>query len=172
VGFGALMTAAANPGWKVVAIDYNPAHIAVGARLARAARLDNIEFLEADVSRLSPSALPMADFVTLHGLWSWVAPEVRAGIVRLLAAKTRPGAIVHISYNALPGWQGAIGMQRLISEAGRRASGGSDERVEAGMALARELKDRGAPYLVESSVVRGVLDKQEGAATSYLSTST
>jgi hypothetical protein len=167
VGIGALMTAASNPGWKVVAIDYNPAHIAIGIGLARAAGLDNIEFLEADVSQLSPSALPMADFVTLHGLWSWVAPEVRAGIVRLLEANTRPGAIVHISYNCLPGWQGAIGMQRLLYEAGMRAPGRSDERVEAGMELARELKGLDARYLVESNLVREVVER-EGVAAQYL----
>jgi len=166
-GIGALMTAASNPGWKVLAIDYNPAHIAVGSGLARAAELDNIEFLEADVSQLSPGALPTADFVTLHGLWSWVAPEVRAGIVRLLAAKTRPGAIVHISHNAWPAWQGAIGMQRLIYEAGMRAPGRSDQRVEAGMELARELKGLGAHYLVESNLVRGVLER-EGVEAQYL----
>jgi len=166
-GIGALMTAASNPGWRVLAIDYNPAHIAVGSGLARAAELDNIEFLEADVSQLSPGALPTADFVTLHGLWSWVAPEVRAGIVRLLAAKTRPGAVVHISYNALPGWQGAIGMQRLIYQAGMRAAGRSDQRVEAGMELARELKGLDARYLVESNLARGVLER-EGVAAQYL----
>ena len=168
VGIGALMTAASNPGWKVLAIDYNPAHIAIGVGLAHAAGLDNIEFLEADVSQLSPSVLPTADFVTLHGLWSWVAPEVRAGIVRLLAAKTRPGAIVHISYNSLPGWQGAIGLQRLIYESGMRAPGRSNKRVEVGMELARELKGLGAHYLVESRVVRDVLEEQEGIPTEYL----
>ena len=47
-GIGALLTAASNPGWQVTAIDYNPAHIAIGMSLARAARLDNIRFLEAD----------------------------------------------------------------------------------------------------------------------------
>jgi len=167
VGIGALMTAAANPGWKVVAIDYNPAHIAVGAGLARAARLDNIEFLEADVSQLPPSALPTADFVSLHGLWSWVAPAVRAGVVRLLAAKTRPGAIVHVSYNSLPGWQAAIGLQRMIYEAGMRAPGRSDKRVEAGIELGRELKGLGAHYLGEGNIIRQVLDKEE-VPTEYL----
>jgi len=53
VGIGALLTAASNPGWRVVAIDYNPAHISVGMSLARAARLDNIQFIEADVSGLA-----------------------------------------------------------------------------------------------------------------------
>jgi SAM-dependent methyltransferase len=172
VGIGALLTAASNPGWKVVAIDYNPAHIAVGVGLARAARLDNIQFMEADVSRLAESAqsaaIPTADFVTLHGLWSWVSPEVRAGVVRLLAAKTRPGAIVHISYNSLPGWQGAIGMQRLIYEGGLRAPGRSDKRADAGLELARELKELGAHYLLESNVAREVIDKVQGVPREYL----
>ena len=53
VGIGALLTAAANPGWQVTAIDYNPAHIAIGMSLARAARLDNIRFLEADITQLA-----------------------------------------------------------------------------------------------------------------------
>jgi len=168
VGIGALMTAVANPGWKVVAIDYNPAHIATGVSLARAARVDNIEFLEADVSQLDPSALPTADFITLHGLWSWVAPEVRAGVVRLLAAKTRPGAIVHVSYNSLPGWQAAIGVQRMIYEAGMRAPGRSDKRVEAGIELCRELRGLGAHYLVEGRIIKQVLDKEEDVPTEYL----
>ena len=40
VGIGALLTAAANPGWQVTAIDYNPAHIAIatGLRASRAPR--------------------------------------------------------------------------------------------------------------------------------------
>src|SRR5215470_14209658 len=70
-GIGALLTAAANPNWKVVAVDYNPAHIALGTGLARSARLDNIRFIEADLAELAGSAqaaaIPTADFVTMHG---------------------------------------------------------------------------------------------------------
>src|SRR5262245_36527024 len=83
-GIGALLIAAANPGWKVFAVDYNPAHIAIGTGLARSARLDNIRFIEADLAQFAGSAeastIPPADFVSMHGLWSWVGPDVRAGI--------------------------------------------------------------------------------------------
>lgn len=172
VGIGALLTAASNPGWKVVAIDYNPAHIAAGMALARAARLDNIQFMEADIAGLAESArlaaIPMADFVSLHGVWSWVSPEVRRGIVQLIAARTRPGAIVHISYNSLPGWQGAIGMQRLIYEGGLQSRGRSDTRADAGVELVRELKDVGAHYLLESAVAREVIDKAKDVPREYL----
>ena len=48
--------------------------------------------------------------------------------------------MVHVSYNSLPGWQGALGMQRLIYETGIRAGGRSDMQAQAGLALARDLK--------------------------------
>jgi len=172
-GIGALLTAASNPGWQVTAIDYNPAHIAIGAGLARAARLDNIRFMEADLEQLATSsqadAIPPADFVSMHGLWSWVSNEVRAGIVRLLAAKTCPGGLVHLSYNALPAWQGALGMQRLIYEAGVRTGGRSDAQAQAGLALARELKAVESKYLNESSLTRDLIDTSAAMATEYLS---
>lgn len=172
-GIGALLTAASNPGWKVTAIDYNPTHIAIGAGLARAARLDNIRFLEVDLAQLATSAevdaIPQADFVSMHGLWSWVSDEVRAGIVRLLAAKTRPGCMVHLSYNALPAWQGALGMQRLIYEAGIRSGGRSDLQAQAGLALARDLKAVDGKYLTESDLTRDLLDTTAAMSTEYLS---
>jgi trans-aconitate methyltransferase len=172
-GIGALLTAASNPGWQVTAIDYNPAHIAIGMSLARAARLDNIRFLEADLSQLAGTAeadtIPAADFVSLHGMWSWVSDEVRAGVVRLLAAKTRPGGMVHVSYNALPAWQGAIGMQRLIYEAGIRSTGRSDSQAQAGLALTREIKAAGGKYLAESALASDLVDTTTDMAREYLS---
>lgn len=173
VGIGALVTAASNPGWQVTAIDYNPAHIAIGAGIARAARIENIRFLEADLSQLAGSALaqtiPAADFVSMHGVWSWVSADVRAGIVRLLADKTRPGGSVHVSYNAMPSWQGGLGMQRIIYEGGVRASGRSDRQAEAGLALARDIKAAGGQYLTDSSLARDLLDNTGEMSREYLS---
>ena len=77
-GIGALLTAASNPGWQVTAIDYNPAHIAIGTGIARAARLDNIRFLEADLNGAHLAGWPLA---LLHGIgtgsdtgapWLWL----------------------------------------------------------------------------------------------------
>lgn len=171
-GIGALVTAAANPNWKVIAVDYNPAHIAAACAIARAARIENVTFLEADLATLAESplvaAIPPTDYVTMHGVWSWVGPAVRAGVVRLLAARTRPGSLVHVSYNSLPGWQGGIGLQRLVYEAGRRGSGLSDRRAETGAILARELKSAGAHHLLESAFTREIVDKTSAYPRAYL----
>jgi SAM-dependent methyltransferase len=173
VGIGALLLAASNPAWKVVAVDYNPAHIAIANGLARSARLDNITFLEADVAELAAggaaaAAIPSADFVSMHGLWSWVSRDVRDGIVRLLATRTRPGALVHVSYNALPAWQGGMGMQRLIYEAGLRTAGRSDQQAEAGLVLAKDLKTAEAFYLAENTLSRELIDNIHGVSREYL----
>ena len=102
-------------------------------------------------------------------MWSWVSDDVRAGIVRLLATKTRPGGMVHVSYNALPAWQGAIGMQRLIYEAGIRSAGRSDLQAQAGLALTREIKAAGGKYLAESSFASDLIDTTTDMSREYLS---
>ena len=80
-GFGALVLAASNPHWKVTAVDFNPAHIAAARAWAAQAGLDNVNFLEADLATLAEdpasAQVPEADFVSMHGLWSWV-PRCRS----------------------------------------------------------------------------------------------
>ena len=157
-GLNALLTAAANPGWQVTAIDFNPSHIADARAVAKAAGLSNLNLIEASFRDLANSTLAPADVVSLHGVWSWVSPAARADIVRFLAQGVAPGGLVHLSYNALPAWQGAIGMQRLIYEAGRRAPGRSDRQVQAGLDLAREMLGVSAHALSADGLARELLD--------------
>ncbi|MGC2783025.1 MAG: class I SAM-dependent methyltransferase [Roseiarcus sp.] len=150
-GLGALTLAAANPSWRITGIDFNPAHIATARAFSRQAGLRNATFIEADLATLADAreadAVPEADFVSTHGLWSWVPPVVRAGVVRLLRAKVRAGGLVHLSYNTLPGWQSALGMQRLIRAAGLVRSRRSDRQALAGLELLRALHGAGAYHL-------------------------
>ena len=162
-GFGALVLAASNPGWSVTAIDFNPAHIAEARSWAAKAGLGNIRFLEADISTLSedPAAakVPEADFVSMHGLWSWVPKAVQAGVVRLLQTKVKPGGVVHVSYNALPAWGPALGMQRLLREGGRRMAARSDRQASEGLKLVQELQAGGRLPACALVVADGVIDR-------------
>jgi SAM-dependent methyltransferase len=171
-GFGALMLAGCNPAWEVIGIDFNPAHIAAARSLAATAGIANAHFIEADLSEFAASPalheLPEADVVTMHGLWSWVADPVRDGIVHLLADKLRPGGIAYLSYNALPAWQGALGMQRLLLEAGHRANGRSDRQVAAGWEMVQSLSKAGAPHLRESGLVQSLTEYSQKAQIAYL----
>lgn len=171
-GFGALVLAASNPAWRVTGIDFNPAHIAAARELAAEAGIANATFIEADLAGLAADPLaneiPPADVATMHGLWSWVADPVREGIVALLGSKVRPGGIVQASYNSLPGWQNAIGMQRLLREAGRRLATRSDRQAEAGAEIVLALAETNASHLRGSGFVQSLLGHLGKLNTAYL----
>jgi len=171
-GFGALALAASNPNWEVMGIDFSPAHIAAARDLAEEAGIANARFIEGDLGDLADNdrtgVLPEADVITLHGLWSWVGDPARTGIVRLLDRKLRPGGVAYVSYNALPGWQQAIGMQRLVREAGQRGATRSDRQVETGIEIVRALVEADAQQLSAFPLVRTLLDVADRGQLSYL----
>ncbi len=171
-GLGAMIIAAGNPGWQVTAIDFNPAHVAEARRFAAEARLSNIAFIEADLSTFADTAaaasLAEVDIATMHGVWSWVPTSAQAGIVRLLGAKMRSGGMVHVSYNALPGWQTGLGLQRVIREAGMRVGGRSDQQAHAGRELAVELLAAGATHLKDAALAAALIPKLADMPSEYL----
>ena len=170
MGIGSLLIAASNPAWRITAIDFNPAHIAHARALAAQTGITNATFLEADLSTLAEnplSTVPEADVVSLHGVWSWVANPVRAGIVRFLRNHVRPGGIVHVSYNALPGWQGALGLQRLLRGSGRTLAQRSDRQAQAGLEIVRTLRAAKAPHLT-AGIVDAMMERVDGLPVEYL----
>ena len=131
-GVTSLVLAATNPGAQFHAIDFNPAHIAHAREQARQARLDNIEFHECSFEELAGArgaALPMFDAVTMHGVWSWIAPELQSAIVNFLNARLRAGGLLYVSYNVLPAWLQASPLQRLLKEFAAAAPQRSDLAV-------------------------------------------
>jgi SAM-dependent methyltransferase len=171
-GYGALLLAASNPTWRITAVDFNPGHIAAARAWSAEARLDNIVFVEADLATLAEDAaakdIPQADFVTLHGVWTWVSPAVQAGIVRLLRDKVRAGGVVHVSYNVLPSWGARLGMQRLIHDSGRLLAGRSDRQVQEGIALSRSLLAAGAQHLNQPASTAPFLEQLSQLPVAYL----
>jgi SAM-dependent methyltransferase len=123
-GYTPAVLAASNPGWRVLGLDYNPAHVAEARSLAAAAGLPNLDVREADLAAMDDAALdalPEFDIVQVHGLWSWVADPVRDGVLRLIRRRLKPGGLVLLSYNALPGAAGAQGLARLARATMRAA---------------------------------------------------
>ena len=105
----------------------------------------------------------------MHGVWTWVGPAVRAGIVRLLDDKLRPGGALHVSSNALPGWQSALGLRRMVREGGARSPGRSDRQARAGVAAAQALAATGAQNLGQTRFVRELLARMPEFDDEYLS---
>jgi SAM-dependent methyltransferase len=118
-GLGLCLLAAAHPAGDFVGVDFNPEHIGHARRLAEAAGLANVRFEEGDFLELAqdwPRRMGSFDYVTQHGIYSWLPPAVRAGLVKCIDAATHPGSLVYVSYNALPGWLSTVPFQHIARQ--------------------------------------------------------
>ncbi|MBR0650301.1 methyltransferase domain-containing protein [Roseomonas terrae] len=161
-GVTARMLAAANPGWDVVGIDLQPVHIVEAREAAAAAGIDNVRFLEMDLTEFDEAGfaaqLPEADVVILWGVWTWVPDGARDGIVRLLKSRVKAGGVVLVGYNALPGFSDAVVMQRLIEEGARQMPGEPHERAMAAFEAVEAMREAGAYSLPNEHVLGHMLN--------------
>jgi SAM-dependent methyltransferase len=169
-GYSTQVLAAGNPGCQVVGLDYNPGHIAEARSIAREARLDNLRFIEADLAEADTrlaDELPDLDLVTVHGLWSWVDDSVREGVLRLLRRRLKPGGVVLLSYNALPGAAGSLGLARLVRSPLQSAADPREGLARAARLVERLVAAEPA-HLPTSGWRRMLLGETKGARPGYL----
>jgi hypothetical protein len=128
------LLAAANPQIEFYATDFNPAHAVGAAALAAEARTPNVRFLDKSFAEfLNEPSLPMFDIISLHGIYAWVVPEHRRSIVEFARQKLKPGGLVYVSYNALPGWAVAAPLRQLIYLYGKARSGPTMSRLASAL---------------------------------------
>jgi SAM-dependent methyltransferase len=137
-GYSTALHAAANPQGSFVGVDFNPTHIHHAQRLAQDAGVDNVRFLEKSFGELTAQALLPADYIALHGVWSWVGEEQRAQLLEVMRRTLKPGGMVYLSYNCLPGQAQIAPLQRLLAE---HAGLGAGERMDKSL-RAREFAER------------------------------
>ncbi|WP_424813038.1 class I SAM-dependent methyltransferase [Roseococcus sp. YIM B11640] len=140
-GYTVNTLAAANPDWSVLGLDSDPVNIAEGLQTAAEAGLGNAFFAETDLGAITDEEierLPVLDVALVHGVWSWVSDEVRAGILRVLSRRLKPGGIAYFGYNALPASQADFALQRLL----RHLAGPLGTSAEEVLAAAARAMDR------------------------------
>src|SRR6185436_4121064 len=80
----------------------------------------------------------------------------------------KPGGAVHVSYNALPAWGGALGMQRVLRDCGRRIASRSDRQAEEGLKLVQALREAEALQIVRLPWVNALVERMGTLPTQYL----
>jgi SAM-dependent methyltransferase len=90
------------PGSFAVGVDLAPGLIASAETMARDLQVSNIRLVAGDLRDIGPD-FGEFDFILAHGLYSWVPPDVRDGLLRVCAQRLTPQGIAFISYNAYPG---------------------------------------------------------------------
>jgi SAM-dependent methyltransferase len=170
-GLTSLVLAAANPESRFVAVDFNPAHIAQAREMARAGGLTNIEFLECsfvDLVGERGETLPSFDYVTLHGVYSWVSREIRAAIVQFLGRFLNPGGVAYVSYNAMPGWSSALPVQRFLHDVAAQGTERSDHKIKRAIGMLDKLQSLGALAVKDNAFVKSIIKNAGMSQFAYL----
>lgn len=170
-GYGTALLAAANPDIEFVGIDFNPTHIGEARTLAADCDIANVRFIEtsfADAAASSDPALGEFDIVTMHGVYSWVDPQVRRDIVAFFRSKLVPGGVAYVSYNTLPGWAAIGPIQHLLKEYGDRSTGDSIARMRNALAALQTMAKSGAGYVNQNPAVKARIEAMAGQDIHYL----
>src|SRR5262245_32229112 len=146
-GFTANLIAAANPRSHVFGADFNPTHIANARALASAAGLTNILFREADFEDLpNDQKLPDFDIIALHGVYSWIDAAHRQSIVGFIRKRLKPGGLVYISYDTMPGWAGLAPLRGLLVQRAAAAATSPGAALDNALAFAERLEQLDARF--------------------------
>jgi hypothetical protein len=112
-------------------IDVMPEHIEEARGFAREARLRNARFHTADFGAACALDLPGFDYIVAHGVYSWVGAQSQHELLRFVDRFLKPGGLLYLSYNAMPGWAADLGVQKLIQTFAGGGRGNSLRRVAA-----------------------------------------
>ena len=167
-GFTTNVLAAANPQSEFWGIDFNPTHAAEAQRLAEAANLKNIHFSDQSFAEFLAADTPKFDFITLHGVYSWISDENRRIIVDLLRQKLKFGGAVYLSHNALPGWSAIMPLRELMVQYAEDSNGSSIQKVEKGLAFAQRLQALKARYFLSNPAISQDIAEMQEDSRNYL----
>jgi SAM-dependent methyltransferase len=167
-GFSANLIAAASPFVEMHAIDFNPAHVAGARMLAAAAALPNATFHELGFEELSSADLPVFDIIALHGVWSWISAENRRHVIEFVRHRLRPGGLLYVSYNTLPGWAAAMPLRRLLVDHGSGVRGSITQRIDRALESVQRLVDSGAAYFNSNPNIVERFTKMRSMGRDYL----
>jgi hypothetical protein len=169
-GFGGstVVNAGAFPQGEFHACDLNPAHIDGGRRHAEALGIGNVQLHEASFEQILAMDLPVFDFITLHGVYSWVGAESRRAIRQVLLEKLKPGGLAYVSYNCLPGWSVEVPLRKLLFELAATSEGASPERAGHGLSLLHRLSAGKLRYFTANPSAVTAVDAYVRGSSRYL----
>jgi SAM-dependent methyltransferase len=167
-GVTAAILAATHPRGTFHGIDMMPVHVEHARRLAAEATIANVRFHPVDFATAAGLDLPPFDYLVAHGVYSWVDAESQAALRRFIDRHLKPGGLVYVSYNAMPGWASDLPFQHLVRELSRIFPGSSAARFAAAAEIVRTMAAAGVPALAPSHTLGELKARPEDYTPAYL----
>jgi SAM-dependent methyltransferase len=167
-GVTAAIMAATNPAGEFHAIDAYVPHIEHAERLRASAGIGNLTLHALDFGSAVDVELPMFDYIVAHGVYTWIDPRGQADMRRFIDRRLKPGGVVFVSYNAMPGWAADTPFQYLVREIAATRPGDSVQQFFDAMQVIASLTTAGAPALNNSVIATGGIERlKESLSKNY-----
>ena len=167
-GLSTNIFATCHPEGRFHAIDFNHAHIMGARELARKAGLENVWFWQASFGDLGSLDLPYFDFITLHGVYSWIDSTNRKHIVDFIRRKLKAGGVVYVSYNCLPGWSSVSPLRQLLISSADMQSDSLEEQMNTAIEFVGQLKSMNVAYFSQNPSAGNFFDNLSKRSRNYL----
>ncbi len=145
-GLTSNLLAAVHANARFEAVDFLPSHIADARALGGEAGSGNVTFLDDGFADYAARDGQDFDMVALHGVWTWVSAENRRILLDILRRRLKPGGVVYLSYNCLPGWAAHAPIRKLLAEHVASSPGALPGRIEKALSFAARLAQQGEGY--------------------------
>lgn len=169
-GVSVNVNAACHPKGRFWGLDFNPQHCVTARNMAENGGLTNVKILQrgfGDLLKYEPD-LPKFDFITLHGIFTWISPENQAAILDIIDKKLEPGGIVYISYNSYPGQALIEPVRKMMFVATEGMQGDSKKRAQAGLGAVEKLLEANPRAFNHGDRVKKLIEKLKKSQVNYI----
>jgi SAM-dependent methyltransferase len=161
------LLAACYPNASFEAVDLLPEHIDGARQLALACGNDNAVFFREGFAEFAHRDGPAFDVIALHGVWSWVSADSRAVLADIARRRLKPGGVLYVSYNCLPGWAADMPVRRLLLERVAAGSRPLPERIAAALAFLDKVAVEDG-FFARVPAASALLDSLRGKSAAYI----
>lgn len=151
--------------------DFNSEQVNFAQQLAKSTH-STIHLYDDSFQDLLDRTFPPMDYISMHGIWSWISESNRQAILEFIRRNLKVGGVLHISYNALPGRSATAPLRQLlkyheqtIGEMGYSL----DQRARESLNFAKKIKAMGAGYFQHNQVLDKTLEQLDKHDIVYIS---
>lgn len=165
-GGNLLPFALAYPHAHVVGVDLSSVQVNQGMEVVQALGLQNLHLRAMSLTDITPE-FGQFDYIIAHGVFSWVPPEVREAMLRILRDNLSPKGVGYISYNTYPGWKaGDIVRDAMLLHSHGGMS--DDDKLARAKAMLNLLSEGSAPGNRLAPSLRAAVDQLRKHSDYYI----
>ena len=156
-----------HPKAEFVGIDASQRQIEMARDVAIRLGVSNVRFEVMDILEFPDGGEPF-DYISSHGVYSWVPPVVRDKLLAICRQHLKTNGIAYVSYNVYPGCRMTEVVRDVISYHVRGLPD-SQERMQQGFAflrfMAQSVPHENSAYTALYNSTLSILDEDEAAQT-------